>query len=258
MNLLFIGDIFGRPARSAVKQLLPGLIKEENIDLVLANGENLSAGIGMTPKNYQDMIDSGIGYFTSGNHIWHKSEIVPHLDDLALKVLRPENYPHNLPGRGVAEIDILGKKVVLVNLLGRVFIESDATSPFRALDGVIKEHQDSIIIVDFHAEATSEKYALFKHFDGQVSAIVGTHTHVQTNDAQISEKGTAYVTDVGMVGVFDSIIGADKDLVVESFLTDTPVKIDVPKGEVIFNAVVIEIGLDNKAKSVKLIAKRVR
>jgi metallophosphoesterase (TIGR00282 family) len=257
MNLLFIGDIFGQPARNAVKQLLPGLVGKEKIDLVVANGENLSAGIGMTFKNYHEMIESGIDYFTSGNHIWHKREFVDQLNNKNIKVLRPHNYPAGVPGRGVAEIEILGHKIVLVNLLGRVFLNNGVESPFVILDKIVKEHQNQTIIVDFHAEATSEKYALYKKFDGMVSAIIGTHTHVQTNDLQVSDIGTSYVSDVGMVGIFDSIIGAEKNLVIESFLTAMPVRIDVPKGEVIFNAVIVEIGLDNRAKSAKLVNKRV-
>lgn len=257
MNLLFIGDIFGRPARSAVKQLLPDLVKKEKIDLVIANGENLSAGIGMTDKNYFEMISSGIDYFTSGNHIWDKRDFVPILDDKRTKVIRPANYPEGTPGRGVVEIEILGKKIVLVNLLGQVFIGPNVASPFLVLDQIIKEHPNQTIIVDFHAEATSEKAALFKHFDGRATAILGTHTHVQTNDLQVSEAGTVFISDVGMVGVFDSIIGAKKELIINGFLTQLPIRVEVPQGEVIFNAVVLKIGLDNKAKSAKLVNERV-
>lgn len=257
MNLLFIGDIFGRPARSAVKQLLPDLVRKEKIDLVVANGENLSAGIGMTQKNYSEMIESGIDYFTSGNHIWDKRDFIPFLDDKTTKVLRPANYPEKVPGRGVAEIEILGKKIVLVNLLGQVFIGPNIRSPFETLEQIVTEHPDQTIIVDFHAEATSEKYALFKHFDGRVAVIIGTHTHVQTNDLQVSEEGTAYITDAGMVGVSDSIIGAKKDLIIEGFLTQLPIRVEVPQGEVTFNAVIIKTGLDNKARSAKLVNERV-
>ncbi len=257
MNLLFIGDIFGRPARNAVKKLLPDLVRKEKIDLVVANGENLSAGIGMTEKNYLEMIKGGIDYFTSGNHIWDKRDFVPVLADKKTKVLRPANYPDAVPGRGLAEIEVLGRKIVLVNLLGQVFIGPNLKSPFETLENIIKDHPDQTIIVDFHAEATSEKCALFKHFDGRVAAIIGTHTHVQTNDLQISDKKTAFISDVGMVGVSDSVIGADKNLIVEGFLTQMPIRVEVPRGEVIFNAVIIETGLDNTVKSVKLVNERV-
>jgi len=253
MRLLFIGDICGRPARNSVKKLIPELSKNYRPDLIIANGENLSAGLGVTKKNYDEMIEAGIDLFTSGNHIWDKKEIIPYLDDKKIKIIRPENYPPTVSGRGFEIFEILGQKILILNLLGRVFLNVTLDDPFRIADQIIKKYSDHAIIIDFHAEATSEKYALFKYLDGRVAAIIGTHTHVQTNDPQISESGTGFLSDVGMVGVFDSIIGAKKENIVEAFLKQIPFSLEVPLGETIFNAVLLDVGKDNRTKQIEIL-----
>lgn len=250
MNILFIGDIIGRPGRKAVKKIIPDLKKEFNLDLVIANGENLASGLGMTYETYREMIHSGIDYFTSGNDIWCKREFMPYLDEQKIKVLRPANYPPETPGRGQAFIKINHQKISLINLMGRVFINEQLENPFLALDQILeqnKKNKSQIIMVDFHAEATSEKNAFGYYADGRVSAVLGTHTHVPTADCRILPKGTAYITDIGMTGGLNSCIGADLKLVTKSFLTGLPLKIEPAKGMVTFNAVLLKIN-DQTAK----------
>lgn len=251
MKILFIGDITGRTGRNAVKEILPKLKKEQKIDLVFANGENATGGRGMKLEHYYEMIDSGIDYFTSGNHLWDQKEIVSVLDDKDIKILRPANYPKIVPGRGFVELE----KVILINLLGRIFTEECLDCPFRKFDEIYDEVKNlkKLIIVDFHAEATSEKRAFAEYVSGRATAVLGTHTHVQTNDAQILIGVTAFISDIGMVGAKDSILGVEKEPVIKRFLTGLPWKHDVARGLAIFNAVLIEIDSDNKAKRIELI-----
>lgn len=245
IKILFIGDIVGRPGRNAIKDFLPELIARAGIDFVIANGENLAAGNGMTYETYKEMIETGIDYFTSGNHIWKNKDIIPHLDDSALKVLRPLNYPKGVPGRGSAILEKGKKKFLLANLLGRVFIEEDLDDPFRLAQDFAAKN-DLPILIDFHAEATSEKIAFGRFLDGKVAAIVGTHTHVQTSDETIFPRGTGFITDVGMTGPIDSVLGVEKEIIIEKFLTQLPVSHKVASGEVKFCGVIIEIDPEKK------------
>ena len=252
MKILAIGDIIGKPGRKAVRELLPGLCHEYRIDLVIGNGENAAGGIGITPSTAQELFDYGINVITTGNHIWAHKEIIPYLDG-SLAILRPLNYPLATPGRGYLFQD----KILVVNLIGRTFI-GNFDCPFRAMDQLLAglEDKPTIIIVDFHAEATSEKVAMGRYLDGRVSAVLGTHTHVGTIDARILPKGTAYVTDIGMVGPMDSIIGDDIDAVLNRFLTQIPSRLSVGKGAVIFDAILVEVDEETgKAVDIKRIQK---
>ncbi len=237
MRILAIGDIIGKPGRNAVKEILPGLCAEHNIDLVVGNGENAAGGLGLTPRIADELFDSGIDVITSGNHIWAYNEIIPYLDS-ELAILRPLNYPPMNPGRGY----LLKNSILIVNLVGRVFM-THVDCPFRAMDQLLVEfeHKPVPIIVDFHAEATSEKVAMGRYLDGRVSAVLGTHTHVGTADAHLLPGGTAYVTDIGMVGPIDSVIGDDPDSVIKRFLTQIPSRLSVGKGEVSFDAILVEV-----------------
>ena len=237
MKILAIGDIIGKPGRNALKEILPALCDEHNIDLVVGNGENAAGGLGLTPSTAEDLFDSGIDVITTGNHIWAHNDIIPYLNS-ELAILRPLNYPPMNPGRGY----LLKNNVLIVNLVGRVFM-GHVDCPFRAMDQLLVEfeHKSIPIIVDFHAEATSEKVAMGRYLDGRVSAVVGTHTHVGTADARILPGGTAYVTDIGMVGPRDSVIGDDPDSVIKRFLTQIPSRLSVGKGEVSFDAILVEV-----------------
>jgi metallophosphoesterase (TIGR00282 family) len=254
LKILAIGDIIGKPGRSAVKEILPGLCDEHNIDLVVGNGENAAGGLGLTPSTAEDLFDSGIDVITSGNHIWSHNDIIPYLDS-ELAILRPLNYPPMNPGRGY----LMKSNILIVNLVGRVFM-GHVDCPFRAMDQLLAEfeHKSIPIIVDFHAEATSEKVAMGRYLDGRVSAVVGTHTHVGTADARILPGGTAYVTDIGMVGPSDSVIGDDADSVIKRFLTQIPTRLSVGKGEVSFDAILVEVDKKTgKAADIRRIHKLV-
>ena len=248
IKILFIGDIVGRPGRNAVKAILPIIKEKENIDFVFANGENLAAGRGMTIEKYQEMIEAGVDYFTSGNHIWNNKAFIENLDDSKVKVLRPENYPVGNPGRGIAEI---GEDLVLVNLQGRVFMPDDVNDPFESAQNIVNQYKSKIIVIDFHAEATSEKVALGYYLDGKVAAILGTHTHVQTADDSILPNGTGYISDIGMTGPKVSVLGVEKEIIIEKFLTQLPKSHKVAVGEMIFSAILLEINIKSK-KTIKI------
>jgi metallophosphoesterase (TIGR00282 family) len=252
LRILAIGDIIGKPGRKAVKEILSGLCYEYNIDLVVGNGENAAGGLGLTPSTAEELFDSGIDVITTGNHIWAYKEIIPYLDNEPA-LLRPLNYPPTNPGRGY----FLKKNALIVNLLGRVFI-GHFDCPFRAMDQLLAEfeHKSIPIIVDFHAEATSEKVAMGRYLDGRVSAVLGTHTHVGTIDAHILPGGTAYVTDIGMVGPIDSVIGDDPNSVIDRFLTQMTSRLSVGKGKVNFDAILVEVDKNTgKAVDIKRIQK---
>lgn len=251
VKILFIGDIVGKPGRAAAKHFIPIIKEQEKIDLVFANGENLAHGSGMTYEKYEEMIQSEIDYFTSGNHIWSKEEFAMRLGEKNIKVLRPANYSNSATGRGIAEIEINGTKVILVNLIGQVFMTDDVNSPFEIANEIIKAHKNKIIVIDIHAEATSEKVALGLYLDGKVSAVLGTHTHVQTADDKILQGGTAYITDVGMCGPENSVLGIEKEIIIEKFLTGLPKSHKVAIGDSIFQAVIVEIDKDSK-KAIKI------
>ena len=255
LKILFIGDVVGRPGRRAVSLFLAE--NKDKYDLVVANGENLAAGKGMTFDKYQEMISAGVDYFTSGNHIWNNDDMIPYLDDEKVKVLRPANYPETSPGRGYAEIILKnGKKVLLLNLLGRVFMRDDIEDPFVIGKNIADEHHGEIIIVDFHAEATSEKMALGYYLDGKVTAVLGTHTHVQTADEKILPEGTAFISDVGMTGPENSVLGVKKEIIIEKFLTQLPLSHKVATGNSIFCAVELEIDpKQNDVLSINRISK---
>jgi hypothetical protein len=250
--ILAIGDIVGRPGRRAVSQLLPGLRQQYGSDLVIANGENAAGGLGLTPTTAKELFDAGVDVLTSGNHIWAQKEIIPYLDG-DMPILRPLNYPPGVPGKGYTVIG----QVAVVNLMGRTFM-GDFDCPFRAMDQLLTELESPIIIVDFHAEATSEKVAMGRYLDGRVSAVLGTHTHVGTIDAQLLPHGTAYVTDIGMTGPIDSVIGDDTEAVIQRFLTQMPHHLSVGKGKTAFNAVLVRVADDTgRAISIERIYREV-
>lgn len=245
-----IGDVVGRPGRKAVQRFLPGLIHDYELSLVIANGENTAGGIGITPDTAKELCDAGVDVITTGNHVWAKKEIIPQLDG-ELPIIRPLNFPPTAPGRGFLQM----KGVLIVNLIGRVFI-GQYDCPFRTMDCLLSDSQmeSKVVIVDFHAEATSEKVAMGRYLDGRVSAVLGTHTHVATADAYILPKGTAYVTDVGMVGPVDSVIGVDTQSAIQSFLTGMPHRFFVSEGAVSFDAIIVEIDeATGRATSIKRI-----
>ena len=241
MLILAIGDIIGRPGRQAMNKLLPDLRQQYGLDMVIANAENTAGGLGLTSTTAKELLDAGVDVLTSGNHIWAQKEIIPYLDG-EMPILRPLNYPPGVPGRGY----IVNGQVMVVNLMGRVFM-GDIDCPFRAMDKLLAElkHKPPVIIVDFHAEATSEKMAMGQYLDGRVSAVLGTHTHVGTIDAQLLPLGTAYVTDIGMTGPVDSIIGDDAEAVIRRFLTGMPHRLSVGKGKTMFNAVMVRVDEDS-------------
>ena len=248
MLVLAIGDIIGKPGREAVNDLLPGLRQEFGVNLVVANAENLAGGLGVTPDTADEMYQAGVDVLTSGNHVWAKNEIIPYLDGEA-PIMRPLNYPPGVPGKGF----VTTRKATVVNLIGRTFI-GDFDCPFRAMDALLSNYKGPpAIIVDFHAEATSEKMAMGHYLNGRVSAILGTHTHVGTTDARILSGGTAYVTDIGMTGPIDSVIGDDTDNVLKRFLTSMPHHMMVGKGRAMLNAVLIEINRDGRALKIERI-----
>jgi metallophosphoesterase (TIGR00282 family) len=236
--ILAIGDIVGSPGRRAVKQLLPGLKRQYQVELVIANAENAAGGLGLTPGTADELIGAGVDILTSGNHIWAQKEILPCLES-EMPVLRPLNYPPGVPGRGYL---VFNNRAVVVNLMGRTFI-GNFDCPFRTMDKLLAqlEPEPRVIVVDFHAEATSEKVALGRYLDGRVSAVLGTHTHVGTIDIQLLPKKTAYVTDIGMTGPTDSVIGDDTGAVIYRFLTQIPHHLSVGKGKVVLNAILVSV-----------------
>jgi len=245
--ILVVGDVIGKPGRGAVKALLPGFRQQYGLDMVIANAENAAGGLGLTSTTAKALFDAGVDVLTSGNHIWAQKEIIPYLDG-DMPILRPLNYPPGVPGRGY----LLSGQVMVVNLIGRTFISS-YDCPFRAMDRLLAEvkNKPPIIIVDFHAEATSEKIAMGRYLDGRVSAVLGTHTHVGTIDAQLLPNGTAYVTDIGMVGPVDSVIGDDAEAVLHCFLTMIPYRLSVGKGKTAFNGVLVRVD-DSSGRAISI------
>ena len=237
MLILAVGDIIGRPGRRAIQELLPDLRQQYRLELVIANAENAAGGIGLTSTTAKELLDAGVDVLTSGNHIWAQKEIIPYLDG-QMPILRPLNYPPGVPGKGY----IINSQAMIVNLIGRTFM-GNFDCPFKAMDKLLAEVKPKppVIIVDFHAEATSEKVAMGRYLDGRVSAVLGTHTHVGTVDAWLLSQGTAYVTDIGMTGPIDSIIGDEAEAVINRFLTMMPHRLSVGKGKTIFNAVLVRV-----------------
>jgi 2',3'-cyclic-nucleotide 2'-phosphodiesterase len=242
MRILFVGDIVGNPGRRGISGLLKKVVSEHKIEFTIANGENAAGGMGITPVIALDLFQLGIQVITSGNHIWAKKEIIPYLDQDD-RLLRPANYPAQVPGRGSGIFELAGGvKVAVLNLEGRVFMRN-LDCPFRVADREIEvlKEETRIIVIDFHAEATSEKAALGRYLNGRVSAVLGTHTHVQTSDERILDHGTAYITDAGMTGPSDSVIGVREKVAIERFLTQIPLKYDVATEEVELQGVVLDV-----------------
>jgi len=243
VNVLFVADIFGAPGRRAVRDLVPELVSSMGIDFLIANVENAAAGFGVTKDILEELKSLGVECMTSGNHIWDRREALPLLDQEPL-LLRPHNYPPGVPGTGSKVFRTrAGVPVGVLNLMGRVFL-NDIECPFRAADREIEALRDQgakIIFVDFHAEATAEKMALCWYLDGRVSALIGTHTHVQTADDQIFPKGTGYLTDAGMTGPHDSVIGVQKELAIRKFLTQLPTRFEPALGNVKLHGVHLEL-----------------
>ena len=241
MKLLFIGDIVGQPGRRAVAELLPKLREQHALDFVIANGENSAGGSGITPKTAGEIFDAGVDVITSGDHLWDQKEVIELLTN-EKRFLRPLNYPPGTPGHGSGIFEIRNSIAVL-NAQGRTFMQPPMEHPFLLAAEEVKRlrEQTKIIFVDFHAEATSEKIAFARFLDGQVSAVVGTHTHVQTADEQIFPGGTAYLSDAGFTGPHESVLGREIEPVIRRFLTGMPQRFEVAKGRVLLHGVVIEI-----------------
>ncbi|HHV59938.1 MAG TPA: TIGR00282 family metallophosphoesterase [Clostridiaceae bacterium] len=251
MNVLFIGDVVGNPGRRAIKELLPELKREYSIDFCIANGENAAGGSGITYVVAQELYKSGIDAITMGNHVWSKKEIFSFIES-DTKIIRPANYLEGLPGKGSAVISNNNGKIGIINLMGRIYMEP-VECPFRTADKEVEILKNSvrIIIVDMHAEATSEKTALAWYLDGKVSGVIGTHTHVQTADERILPFGTGFITDVGMTGPYEGIIGVKRNTVIEKFITFMPARFELEKGKIQLNAVVLEID-DSTGKTIEM------
>lgn len=240
IRVLFIADIVGEPGRRTVNKVLTEF-KKEDIDFTIANAENAAGGFGLTAKVAEEIIDSGVEVLTLGNHVWDRKEIKEIIENP--QILRPANYPPFTPGRGYNfYLTRKGIKIAVVNLMGRVYMP-DLDCPFRCMDVLLPEIKKvtNLIIVDFHAEITSEKQAIGWYLDGKVSAVVGTHTHVQTADERILPEGTAYITDCGMSGPRDSVIGIKKEIILKKYLTQIPLRFEVAKKDLIFSGVIIEL-----------------
>ncbi len=241
MRVVFLGDVVGSPGRRALRQFLPAVIEAYEPDFVVANAENAAGGYGLTKSVAEELFDLGIDVLTSGNHIW-KREFLQYLSE-SRRVLRPANYPEEAPGRGFTVVEKGGKVLGVLNLEGRIFMRP-LLCPLRTADAVIRELPEGVrcVLVDFHAEATSEKILLGWWLDGKVSAVLGTHTHVQTADERILPKGTAYITDVGMCGLVDGVIGMKREQALEAYLSQVPRKLEVPKsGAVKLEGVFLEL-----------------
>jgi metallophosphoesterase (TIGR00282 family) len=237
MLILAIGDVIGKPGRQALNTFLPQIKQQYGVDLTIVNAENSAHGIGVTPDTAEELLKAGADVLTSGNHVWSHKTILPCLDS-DMPLIRPLNYPPGVPGKGYLIIN----GVLVVNLIGRTFMDN-YDCPFRAMDTLLAqlENKPKIIVIDFHAEATSEKVALGRYLDGRVSAVLGTHTHVGTIDARILNGGTAYVTDIGLTGPIESVIGDDPENVLKRFLTQMPYRLTAGNGKSVFNAILVRV-----------------
>jgi hypothetical protein len=247
-----LGDVVGRPGRRTVAQVLPRLREQYSPDLVIANGENSAGGLGITKDTAAALLDAGVEVITLGNHTWQKKDIIPILEE-ETRLLRPANYPPMVPGRGSFVFKTrTNYEIGVVSLIGRTFMTS-VDDPFRAADQIVSQIRSitPIIVVDMHAEATSEKLAMGWYLDGRVTAVIGTHTHVQTSDERILPKGTAYITDVGMVGPTESILGLTPEIVITKFLTQTPQRWEVAGGPTAAMGVVVDFEADGKATGIE-------
>jgi len=258
MRFLIIGDVIGKPGRKCLREFLPSLREELSPDVVLANVENASGGFGLTEKVYRELKELGIDVFTSGNHIWDKKEVLNFMDR-SPDLLRPANYPEGTPGMGYSlyETD-KGKKFCVINLMGRIFLDPNLDNPFRKFDQIYEQvaGETPVILVDFHAETTSEKWAFGLFADGRASVVYGTHTHVPTADELILPKGTAYVTDVGMTGALYSVIGMRSKEPIERFLYGVPKRFQVEdRGDIIFNSIFVEVNDEGRAVEIMRIKR---
>ena len=253
MRILFIGDIVGAQGRRMVLEHLPRLLDEYAIDFTIANGENCSGGFGLNQKNFRELVDCGIDAFTMGNHMWDNQDIYNFIDNEE-RLVRPANFPPSLPGRGWQQYQVAGQKLIVANVVGRIFMTA-FDCPFRTMDAILQENavEDVAIFVDIHAEATSENMALGWYLDGRVAAVVGTHTHIQTNDARILPRGTGYLTDAGMTGPRDSILGVEREIIIGRFLTGVSPRFEVASGDLQFNGVIFDIGPDHKTQKMELL-----
>ncbi len=260
MKILFFGDIVGQPGRQAIKKILPQWKKKYQPDFIIANGENAAHGKGITENTVNEILEAGVDFITSGDHIWDQPNTAALLEDKKIPVIRPANFPDNNPGRGYQLVELRTKKILIINLIGRTFMKQHYDDPFKKADEIIEQEGDqtNIIIVDWHAEATSEKVCLGWYLDGRVSAVLGTHTHVPTADARILPQGTAYISDVGMVGTRDSSLGRDKDDAIKRFLTQTKVKMRVADGPVQVDAVLLKINKQGKTEKIEKLQKIVQ
>ncbi|ADL12983.1 TIGR00282 family metallophosphoesterase [Acetohalobium arabaticum] len=243
MKLLFIGDIVGRAGRRAVRELMPAIKEEEEIDFVIANGENAAGGFGITNKVAEELYGYGIDVLTMGNHTWDNKEIFDFIDDDS-NLIRPYNYPPGTPGRGYGVYEVeSGIKIGVVNLLGRIFMDN-VDCPFRSLEELLPDIEADFTIVDFHAEATAEKIGLGRYFDGEVAAVLGTHTHVQTADEKVLSEGTAYITDLGLTGGVESILGMKEEEPLKKLTTQLPQRFSVATGDTQLTGVIVELDLE--------------
>ncbi|MFH1684237.1 MAG: TIGR00282 family metallophosphoesterase [Candidatus Margulisiibacteriota bacterium] len=255
LKILFIGDVIGKLGRKVCRQVLPELKSELTPDLIIINGENSAHGYGITEKVYKELLEMGIEAITMGNHMWDKRELAKNIEKLPL-VICPANYPPGVPGKNHIIIEKAGIKIGIVNLVGRTFMQS-LDCPFQAIEKLLPEIKTNLIIVDMHAEATSEKCALAWFLDGRVSAVLGTHTHVMTADERILPKGTAFLSDIGMVGAYESIIGMNREQILKRFTTQMPEKFEpTDHGPGLFNAVLLKIdAISGHTKEIKRIYK---
>jgi metallophosphoesterase (TIGR00282 family) len=243
MRILILGDVMGRPARRAVREFVPALKAQEKIDLAIANAENAAGGMGVDVKSAGELFAAGIHVLTSGNHIWKKKEIFSYLDTQP-NLIRPANYPQGAPGRGWCEWrNASGLSALIINVQGRVFMPNHVDDPFRCVDGLLEQHGrlSPVVIVDMHAEATSEKSAMGWYLDGRASVVYGTHTHVQTADERVLPNGTAFITDLGLCGPFDSVIGMEKETVIQGFISQLPRKFEVAQENVVLQGIIVDV-----------------
>jgi len=260
MKILCIGDIVGKPGRQAVQKILPDLRKEKDIDFVIANGENLAHGKGMSTRTVQAMRDFGVDFFTGGNHSFAKKDYYDSLNDKNIPVIRPANYPEGVPGDGSRIVETKQGKILIINLMGQTFMAGNLRNPLTVTEEILKKHKRKkfeAIIVDFHAEATSEKYTFRNYFDERLTCIFGTHTHVPTADAHITESGMGYITDIGMCGAVNSSVSIKSDLIVERIMTQLPNKNELEtRYPYYFRAILIE-SEKGKCKNIELIQKKI-
>lgn len=260
MNILCLGDVVGKPGRDALLGCLEELKSEHSIDVTVVNAENTAAGAGITSKLAKELLEKGCDVLTLGDHVWDQKELEGFLNE-SERIIRPANFPEGVPGRGWTIYETKnGQKVGVVNLLGRVFMRHSVDCPFRKLDSIIEEikKETSVIVVDMHAEATSEKVAIGRYVDGRASIVFGTHTHIPTADEKILNAGTAYITDLGMTGPYDSIIGQDTQAILKRFLTGMPFRFSVAKGDVRVCGVVVTVNdRTGRASSIQRINKSI-